>query len=298
MATTKELQAQLDEALAQLAERPATTDEAPAINVIDAINRVKRDLPGIGKTDSSRDVPYHFRGIETLTAHLQPLTAKHGIVIMPCKSEELPSSYEYSTSTNSVWHETHIHFQWAVYGPGGCSDVIYGESIGYGRDRDDKGASKAQTQAFKEFLIKLFCIGDKSADPDANVSEEQTRSGTDTSGRVYGSGQPAQNAGNFVDWHALGWAVSPTPNDTEAADARATFEKTMTEIATELKKLDEGTQTKLRQDRTKIIGPLPYSTAQVSTWAGMVDAALNEMEAAAGQIEAAFEGTTDASGES
>lgn len=256
---------------------PPANDEGPAANVLEAINRVKRDLPGIGKTDRGTGVPYAFRGIETLTAHLQPLTAKHGLVIVPVQATELPSSYEYNTSTGSTWHQTNVHYRWAVYGPGGLQDVIFGETIGQGRDADDKGGSKAQTQAYKEFVVKLFVIGDKSSDPDQHSIEPQA-SGNDTNGRTFGTGQAPSEPVHQVDWQALGWAAAPISNNEERALARGMFEKAMKEVKVEFDKLPDATKAHLMADRKKMIGELPFSQAQVHTWEKMVDAALREFE--------------------
>lgn len=47
-----------------------------------ALSRVIEELPAIGKGDKSPQ-GYSFRGIEAITKHLQPLLAKHGVVIVP-----------------------------------------------------------------------------------------------------------------------------------------------------------------------------------------------------------------------
>lgn len=111
-------------------------------------------------------------------------------------------------------------------------------------------------------------------------------------GRTFGTGQ-AQSPVGAIDWHALGWAEEPIKTDAQAAAAKDAFESNMKLIAVELAKLDVGTQAQLKADRAKIIGKMPYSTAQVTTWAGMVDAALIEMEEAAAAVAEAFDGTTE-----
>lgn len=284
---------------------PAPIDEAPAYNVIDAISRVKRDLPGIGKTrDPGSDIKYAFRGIEALTAHLQGLTAHHGVVTVQLGATELATGYEYTTSTGTVWHEAHIHYRWATYGPGGLEDVIYGESIGYGRDNSDKGASKASTQAYKEYLVKLFCIGDKSSDGDAQVTDEQTgqQRSNDTDGRTFGTGQPP--ATPDIDWHALGWAPDPLPSGAGPGRtaAREMHDAALKDITAVMKEhLPEDKIKQLIADRKKTIGELPFSVDQVRSWERMADAAITEHtgeDADGNQVEsgsalaAAFPGST------
>lgn len=263
----------------------------PAANVIEAICAVKAALPGIGKVDTSPQLEYAYRGIETLTAHLQGLTAQHGLVIMPA-AVVTKEVVEYQVKSGATWTETRITFRWAVYGPGGADDVIYGESVGHGRDRDDRGGSKAMTQAYKEFLIKLFCIGDKSTDPDhATPGEEGER--FDTNGRIIGKGEPPPEPQANYDWHALGWTDAAKPNPEQIAAAQQAHDAEMTQIGEALKTLNENTQKELRQARKATLGELPLSKAAVTTWAGMVDAALTEMEDAAKRVSDAFEGTTE-----
>ena len=43
-----------------------------------------------------------------------------------------------------------------------------GVNVGIGRDHTDKGANKAQTQAFKYLLMHLFCVSDPKDDGDSH----------------------------------------------------------------------------------------------------------------------------------
>lgn len=281
--------------------------EPPAANVIEAINRVKRDLPGIGKTDTAENVDYKFRGIETLTAHLQNLTARHGVVIMPSGADER-EDFEYTTKAGTIWHETRIHYCWAVYGPGGINDVIYGENYGFSRDNADKGSSKAGTQGYKEFLLKLFCIGDKSTDPDHN---DMTEGGDQaTEGRVFGSGRPPGDDGQqgapptapppVIDdwlWLKLGWM---DPDKVGHIDKSKPFEKwpmadrTMFEeqrkeairmheaagndVKPFFERLPVEVRAKLVERRQNDLGKLPFSVQNMNAWKRMVEDALAEQD--------------------
>lgn len=244
---------------------------APAANVIEAICRVKADLPGIGKGEQAPGAMggYMYRGIEQLTAVLQDLTARHGIVVVPDGVTETVVN-EFTTKGGAVNTDTRIHFRWKVYGPGGITDFICGENVGIGRDNFDKGASKAGTQAFKEFLIKLFCIGDKSTDPDGQDSDERQSTHSDTpDGRIIGSGQPPR-----IDWQALGWVAGPVNSDADAAEAIQRHDDTMKSIAADMADLSDEQRKQLLEQRRNMLGPLPLSFAAAESWALMVAAAL------------------------
>lgn len=147
------------------------TVEEPAQNVIQALSRVMRDLPGIGKgmnADPSQG-GYAYRGIEQITGHTQTLFARHGIVMIP---EVLEWDREEVTVANKPWHDEKCKIVYRVYGPGGLDDVIeVGPLFTVGRDGSDKGVNKCMTQALKYALIQVLCIGDKKDDADGTTSE-------------------------------------------------------------------------------------------------------------------------------
>lgn len=141
-------------------------------NVIEALNAVMSDLPGISRgLDSSQG--YKYRGIEQITVEAQPLFAKHGVVFAPSVD-----SYEVKdiTVNNKPWTDTILMVRYRVYGPGGPSDFIdVGPIVGIGRDNSDKGANKAMTQAFKYALIQTFTIADAKDDGDQQSHEADAR---------------------------------------------------------------------------------------------------------------------------
>lgn len=138
--------------------------ELPARNVVEALRRVMRDLPAIGKEMESPQ-GYNYRGIEQITRHAQGLFSKHGVVFTPrvLSHEIVPILVN-----NRPWSDTVLTVAYSVFGPGGPSDRIeVGPLVGIGRDNSDKGANKAMTQAFKYALLQTFCIADAKDDPDA-----------------------------------------------------------------------------------------------------------------------------------
>lgn len=130
--------------------------------VIRAISAVMADLPAIGKGDKSPE-GYRYRGIEAITSKLQPLMAKHGVVIVPNATvmQIVPA-----VSMREGWQDVHMSVTWTIYGPDGSS--ITATTHGIGRDKADKGANKAMTQALKYLLLSLLVIADKADDSEAH----------------------------------------------------------------------------------------------------------------------------------
>ena len=133
------------------------------MNVVTALAAITAELPAISKTDRAPQ-GWNYRGIESITAAIQPLLAKHQVVIVP--SARL-ISIEPAPAMKDGWTDTTIAVTWTICGPGGHDDQLVASTIGIGRDNSDKGANKAATQAYKYLLLHLFAIGDRTDDSDA-----------------------------------------------------------------------------------------------------------------------------------
>lgn len=160
--------------------------------VVQAITAIMGELPSIGKADRSPE-GYQYRGIEAITSRLQPLMAKHGVIIVPAARvvEVVPSP-----AMRDGWQDVHMRVDWLIYGPAG--DSIAASTCGIGRDRADKGANKAHTQALKYLLLSLFAIADRNDDPDAHdtrASDEPAQpTRTTRPARTTRSSDPADSA--------------------------------------------------------------------------------------------------------
>jgi hypothetical protein len=133
--------------------------------VQEALAAVMAELPSIGKDDRSPE-GYQYRGIEAVTRHAQPLFAKHGVVIAP--HGEI-TDVRPSPAMKEGWQDVYMRVTWTITGPDGST--LTAQTNGIGRDKSDKGANKAQTQAFKYLLLQLLCIADGKDDPDALTYE-------------------------------------------------------------------------------------------------------------------------------
>ena len=145
-----------------------TITEAPAAHVVEAIARVMRDLPAIGKEGHAAPSQggYAYRGIEQITRAAQGLFARHGITFVP-----RVTSYEVKEITvqNKPWTDTILSVDYRIYGPAGIDDYLTASIVAIGRDNSDKGANKAMTQAFKYVMLQTLCISDATDDTDGTT---------------------------------------------------------------------------------------------------------------------------------
>ena len=138
-------------------------------SVQQALTAIIAELPAITKGDKSPQ-GYTYRGIEAITKQLQPLLAKHGVVIVPSATI---SNVTPSPGMKESWQDVYMTVQWDVYGPDGSK--VTACTTGIGRDNADKGANKAQTQAFKYLLLHLLCIADAKDDADSHTYDAGRR---------------------------------------------------------------------------------------------------------------------------
>lgn len=139
------------------------TEAAPR-SVVEAIVRVIRDLPAVGKDERNRDQGYNYRGIEQITAAVQPLFGRHGVVVVP-KVREL--EIRDIVINGKPWTDTHAQVEYIIYGTNGPDDyLVVGPFHSIGRDNSDKGVNKAMTQAYKQMLLQVLAVADKKDDPD------------------------------------------------------------------------------------------------------------------------------------
>lgn len=133
----------------------------------EAITAITAELGPIAKADVAPDSMggYKFRGIETIMAQLGSLLAKHSVIIIPHVSL---LSVSPSPGMPNGWQDSTIEVLWDIIGHDECFQA---QTIGVGRDKSDKGVTKAQTQAYKYLLLPLFSIADALADADGIPTE-------------------------------------------------------------------------------------------------------------------------------
>ncbi len=156
-----------DHGLPAVAEKPIVRPGPNGeFGVVAALCEVMAALPNIGKDDKSPE-GYNYRGIEAITRHVQPLFAKHKVLTLP--AAEVLGTVP-SPAMKDGWQDVIMRVEWTLVHTDGSS--LTAVTNGIGRDRTDKGANKAQQQAYKYLLLHVLCIADGKDDADGLTYEQ------------------------------------------------------------------------------------------------------------------------------
>lgn len=137
--------------------------------VYEAWSAVMGAVQGIGKNERVTEGParFSFRGVDTVTNAVGPALRTHGVSVIPrAKSVELE---RYATAKGSQMLAAVVHMEYTVFGPEG--DSFTGASYGQSADSGDKAVSKAQSVAFRMFLLQSLTIPTDEPDPDLEVHQ-------------------------------------------------------------------------------------------------------------------------------
>jgi hypothetical protein len=134
--------------------------------------RVMESVRSVAKGDYNKDQRFHFRGIDATLDAVGPALRRHGVHVRPKRILE-HSVTEYTSKSGSRMVNRLVRVEWEVTGPQG--DSFTGESMGEAADSSDKSMSKAQSVAYRVFLLQALSIptGD---DPDFETHERATPS--------------------------------------------------------------------------------------------------------------------------
>lgn len=141
---------------------PSSTDSIKnlhqkIVEIMDAIRYVQKD----GKVEFG-STRYKYASESKITAVIREQLIKQKVVIFPIRTEY-----------TKVGNLTHIHAEYKIVNSEDPDDFEIVPAEGDGADSQDKGSSKAQTNAYKYMLLRTFAIptGD---DPDQISSDELT----------------------------------------------------------------------------------------------------------------------------
>jgi hypothetical protein len=115
---------------------------------------VMSDMEALGKGRENKQQGYMFRGIDDVYNMVQPIMAKHGVImrstILDDRSEDRPSK----SGGTLIYRVLKIRY-WLVAEDGSSIDT---EVIGEGMDSGDKATNKAMSVAQKYALLQMFMI--------------------------------------------------------------------------------------------------------------------------------------------
>lgn len=144
-------------------------------SVFEAFSAVMEDVQAIRKEERNAAQNFNFRGIDATMNTVGPALRKHGVVIIP---EAISiDSERYQTNKGAVMRNATVHMRYTVFGPGG--DSFTGSAYGEAADSGDKAVSKAQSVAYRTFLLQGLTVPTEERDPDADAHERAPQSPAD-----------------------------------------------------------------------------------------------------------------------
>lgn len=133
---------------------------AEVMGDVQAVRKGERaNMPGSGG--------FNFRGIDAVVNAVGPALRKHGVSVIP---EALDIQIErYQTAKGGQMLGAIVKMQYTIHGPAG--DSMTGSAYGQAADAGDKAVSKAESVAFRTFLLQSLTIPTDEPDPDYSVHE-------------------------------------------------------------------------------------------------------------------------------
>jgi hypothetical protein len=136
-------------------------------NVHEAWTAVMDDVKAIEKTDRNTQQGFAFRGIDAVMQAVGPALRKHGVYIIPSGMDLKSETYQ--TKSNTTMRNVTVTMKYTVTGPAG--DRFEGVSFGEAADVGDKAVTKAQSVAYRTFLLQSLTVPTGDPDPDSFAHE-------------------------------------------------------------------------------------------------------------------------------
>lgn len=142
-------------------------------NVFEAWAAVMAEVSSIGKNDRNSQQNFQFRGIDAVMGAVGPALRKQGVFVIPTGTELRSETYETKPRRDgergTTMRNVTVTMGFRVYGPGG--DWFDGVSFGEAADAGDKAVTKAQSVAYRTFLLQSLTVPTGDHDPDAYTHE-------------------------------------------------------------------------------------------------------------------------------
>lgn len=134
------------------------------MNVFEAWSKVMGDVQGIRKGERNQQQGFNFRGIDTVVNAVGPVLRAHGVIIVP-EAESIETE-RYQTAKGAVMQGVIALMRYTVIGPEG--DTFTGSAYGQASDSGDKAVTKAESVAYRTFLLQALTVPTDEPDPDAS----------------------------------------------------------------------------------------------------------------------------------
>lgn len=137
------------------------------LTVFQAWAQVMELVQTIRKTGRNNDQHYNFRGIDEVVNVVGPALRAHAVTVVPT-SESLETE-RYETRSGALMQGVIVRMKYTVYGPAG--DSFEGSAFGQASDSGDKAVPKAQSVAYRTFLLQALTVPTDDPDPDQYTHE-------------------------------------------------------------------------------------------------------------------------------
>lgn len=135
--------------------------------VFEAWSAVMGDVQGIRKGEVSQAQRFVFRGIDTVMNAVGPALRRHAVTVIP-RAVDIETE-RYQTAKGGHMQSVIVRMEYTVYGPGG--DSFTGAAYGQAADAGDKAVSKAESVAYRTFLLQALTVPTDEPDPDHDVHQ-------------------------------------------------------------------------------------------------------------------------------
>lgn len=115
---------------------------------------VMKDVGAVGKNQRNSAQGYAFRGIDDIYNAVQPVFAKHGVVMVPYLRSHIQT--ERPSKSGGTLISTIVEMEYKLYAEDGSFILI--KTVGEGMDSGDKSTNKAMASAAKYALMQGLCL--------------------------------------------------------------------------------------------------------------------------------------------
>lgn len=144
-------------------------------NIFDIIPRIADEAGALAPQDSG-GVPFKFRGVDQVVAHLAPLLDKYKVFQTARVVDKNTSARELEnkdgTKTGKAVTQTDLTIEYTFWAPDGSS--VATQAAGLAQDYADRSAAQAQSVAYRVALLQLFHLPTHDKEPE-QVGEETQR---------------------------------------------------------------------------------------------------------------------------
>lgn len=150
-------------------------------NIFQIIAKVGEEAGALAP-EKTGGVPFAFRGIDAVIAHLVPHLRKYGVITVPEVIEQRVTSRE--APQNKTITQTEVLTKFTFYAPDGSN--VSATTAGLAQDYSDRSTAQAQSVAFRVALLQTFTLPTHDKDPEVAAEEVQAQLAKDAA-----KGKPA-----------------------------------------------------------------------------------------------------------